>query len=373
MIWSHCRRNAATARRAGRSCILERVKQRYGRTSDGAAVDLYTLTNVAGMRAQITNFGGIVTSLLVPDRDGRMGDVVLGFDRLDGYLGKQPYFGAICGRYANRIADGRFTLNGIAYTLASNDAENHLHGGLRGFDKVVWDAEELAGERDTALRLAYSSPAGDEGYPGKLDVIVTYMLTVRNELKIAYVATTDADTVLNLSHHGYFNLADGGASDILRHQVTIDAARFLPVAADLIPTGELRRVEGTPMDFTRPMPIGLRIDQSDEQLVNGRGYDHTWVINGKPGQLRLAARVHEPTSGRVMEVLTTEPGVQFYTGNFLDGTIVGKGGAVYRRRHGLCLECQHFPDSPNKPQFPTTVLKPGQTYTQTTVYRFSVA
>ena len=348
------------------------MKQTYGTTPDGA-VDLYTLTNAAGMRAQITNYGAIVTSLLVPDREGRLGDVVLGFDRLDDYLGKHPYFGAICGRYVNRIARGRFALNGIAYLLACNDGDNHLHGGIRGFDKRVWKATEVALLGQPAVRLAYSSPAAEEGYPGNLEVIVTYALTDRNELSIDYVATTDADTVLNLSHHGYFNLADGGASDVLKHEVMLEAARFLPVDADLIPTGELRSVQGTPMDFTRPAPIGARIDSDDWQLVCSKGYDHTFVLNGRSGQMKLGARVYEPSSGRVMEVLTTEPGLQFYTGNFLDGTITGKRGAVYRRRHGLCLECQHFPDSPNQPQFPTTVLKPGQTYTQTTVYRFSVA
>ena len=348
------------------------MKQAFGIAPDGAAIDLYTLSNAGGMRAQITNYGGIVTSLLVPDRDGRFGDVVLGFDRIDGYLEKHPYFGAICGRYANRIAGGRFTLNGVEYTLARNDGDNHLHGGIRGLDKMVWQGVELPLKGGAALRLTRSSPAGEEGYPGNLSVAVTYMLTHSNELRIDYLATTDADTVLNLSHHGYFNLADGGASEILGHEVMIDAARFLPVDAALIPSGELRNVLGTPMDFTRATAIGARIDGDDEQLVHGRGYDHTWVLNGEPGQLRLAARVREPTTGRVMEVLTTEPGVQFYTGNFLDGTVTGKGGAVYRRRHGLCLECQHFPDSPNKPQFPTTVLKPGQSYTQTTVYRFSV-
>jgi aldose 1-epimerase len=349
------------------------MKQAFGSTPDGAAIDLYTLSNPAGMRAQITNYGGIVTSLLVPDRQGRPGDVVLGFDSIDGYLKKHPYFGAICGRYANRIAGGRFALNGVEYTLARNDGDNHLHGGVRGFDKMVWKAAELAPIGGGALRLAYSSPAGDEGYPGNLDVVVTYTLTDSNELRIDYLATTDADTVLNLSHHGYFNLADGGTSEVLGHEMMIDGARFLPVDAALIPTGELRNVQGTLMDFTRATAIGRRIDGDDEQLVNGRGYDHTWVVNGAPGQLRFAARVHEPTSGRVMEVLTTEPGVQLYTGNFLDGTVTGKGGVAYRRRHALCLECQHFPDSPNRPQFPSTVLKPGQRYTQTTVYRFSVA
>jgi aldose 1-epimerase len=349
------------------------MTQGFGIGPDGANIDLYTLSNAAGMRAQITNYGGIVTSLLVPDREGRLGDVVLGFDRIDGYLKRHPYFGAICGRYANRLAGGRFTLNGVEYTLARNDGDHHLHGGIRGFDKMVWQGAEFASVGGAALRLAYSSPAGDEGYPGNLDVVVTYTMTDGNELRIEYLATTDADTVLNLSHHGYFNLADGGASEVLGHEIMIDAARFLAVDAALIPTGEVRDVRGTPMDFTRATPIGARIDGDDEQLVNGRGYDHTWAVNGEPGQLRLAARVHEPITGRVMEVLTTEPGVQFYTGNFLDGTITGKGGAVYRKRHGLCLECQHFPDSPNKPQFPTTVLKPGQRYTQTTVYRFLVA
>lgn len=349
------------------------MKQAVGVAPDGAAIDLYILSNPAGMRAQIATYGGIVTSLLVPDREGQLGDVVLGFDRIDGYLKKHPYFGAICGRYANRIAGGRFTLNGVEYTLARNDGNNHLHGGIRGFDKVVWTAAELGTIGEAALQLTYSSPAGDEGYPGKLDVAVTYTLTNSNELRIDYLATTDADTVLNLSHHGYFNLVDGGTSEVLAHEVLINATHFLPVDAALIPTGELRHVQGTPMDFTQTTAIGARIDADDEQVAHGMGYDHTWVVNGASGQLRLAARVHEPTTGRLMEVLTTEPGVQFYTGNFLDGTVTGKGGTVYRRRYGLCLECQHFPDSPNRPQFPSTVLKPGQRYTQTTVYRFSVA
>jgi len=348
------------------------MKQVFGSAPDGAEIDLYTLSNAAGMRAQVTNYGGIVTALLAPDREGRFGDVVLGFDGVDGYLKKHPHFGAICGRYANRIAGGRFILNGVEYNLARNDGDNHLHGGIRGFDKVVWQAAELASKNGAALRLTYSSPAGEEGYPARLNVAVTYALTDSNELRLDYVASTDADTVLNLTHHGYFNLADGGTGEVLEHEVMIDAARFLPVDAALIPIGELRDVRSTPMDFNRATAIGTRIDRDDEQLVNGRGYDHTWVVNGEAGQLRLAARVRAPTTGRVMEVLTTEPAVQLYTGNFLDGTITGKGGTVYRRRSGLCLECQHFPDSPNRPQFPSTVLKPGQRYTQTTVYRFSV-
>jgi len=347
------------------------MKQAYGSTPDGTAVDLYTLTNANGVQAQITNFGGIVTSLLVPDRAGRLGDVVLGFDSLDVYLGKHPYFGAICGRYTNRIARGRFTLNGVAYALARNDGVNHLHGGLRGFDKAVWKAAEVRTGEGAGLRLAYLSRDGEEGYPGNLETVVTYTLTNRNELRIDYLATTDQDTVLNLSHHGYFNLADAGTSDILRHEVTIDADRFAAIEGDLIPTGELIEVKGTPMDFTRPTPVGARIDQDDQQLVRGRGYDHTWVLTDKRRALSFAARVYEPTSGRVMKVYTTEPAIQFYTGNFLDGSNIGKGGVVYRKRHALCLECQHFPDSPNRPEFPSTVLKPGQRYEQTTVYRFT--
>lgn len=345
------------------------MKTPYGRTADGVAVDLYTLANANGMRTAITNYGGIVTSLLVPDRSGRLGDVVLGFDSLEGYLAKHPYFGAICGRCVNRIAKGRFALSGVEYILACNDGENHLHGGLRGFDRAVWQATEVDARDGPALQLRHLSRDGDEGYPGNLDVLVTYTLTDRNELRIDYLATTDRDTVINLSHHGYFNLADGGVTDVLRHEVTIYADRFAATAPDLIPTGELIDVQGTPMDFTRATPIGARIEQNDEQLSNGRGYDHTFMLRGS-GQLEPAARVYEPTSGRMMEVLTTEPSVQLYTGNFLDGSNVGKGGVVYRKRHALCLECQHFPDTPNQPQFPSIVLKPGQRYTQTTVYRF---
>jgi aldose 1-epimerase len=350
--------------------IVDSMKAAYGHTADGTPVDLYLLANADGMQVSITNYGGIVTSLLVPDRNGRRADVVLGFDRLDGYLDRHPKFGAICGRYANRIAKGRFTLNGVEYPLARNDGENHLHGGLHGFDRAVWKAVE---ESANAVRLEYLSRAGEEGYPGNLQVAVTYTLTADNALRLDYLATTDADTVLNLTHHGYFNLADGGAGSILGHEVTIPADRFAVAAPDLIPTGEIRSVRGTPMDFTLPTAIGARIDGSDEQLVRGRGYDHSFVLGDAPAQLRFAARLHDPMSGRVMEVHTTEPVVHFYTGNFLDGSITGKGGAVYRKRHGLCFECQHFPDSPNRPEFPTTVLKPGQRYTQTTVYRFSTS
>jgi aldose 1-epimerase len=352
-----------------------RIKGRpFGKTADGTPVEIYTLTNSHGVEAQIMTYGGIVVSLKVPDRNRRMADVVLGYDTLEGYLkDNSPYFGALIGRYGNRIAGGRFTLDGVTYTLAKNNGENHLHGGLRGFDKVVWKATALGGRGGNRLRLTYLSKDGEEGYPGNLSVTVTYTLTNNNELRIDYSATTDKDTVLNLTHHSYFNLAGAGTGDILGHEVVINADRFVPVAdSGAIPTGELRSVKGTPMDFTQPMLVGARITQPDEQLNFGRGYDHTWVLNKTRARTpSFAARVTEPKSGRVMEVYTTEPGVQFYTGNFLDGTITGKGGKVYNQRYGLCLEAQHYPDSPNQPKFPSTVLKPGQRYTQTTIYKFS--
>ncbi|HWP46191.1 MAG TPA: aldose epimerase family protein [Candidatus Limnocylindrales bacterium] len=346
-------------------------KQPFGKTPDGTPVDLYTLTNDNGMVVKITNYGGTVTSLIVPDRNGKMGDVVLGYDNLDGYLKNNPYFGCIIGRYANRIAKGRFVLNGVEYKLAQNNGENHLHGGIKGFDKVVWNAKEVKAGNGVGVELSYLSKDGEEGYPGNLSVTVTYVLTNNNELKINYLATTDKDTVVNLTHHSYFNLAGAGEGDILGHELMINADKFTPVDKTLIPTGELRSVKGTPMDFTQSTAIGARINQEDEQLIFGKGYDHNWVLNIVEGALTRVARVYEPKTGRVMEVFTTEPGMQFYTGNFLDGTITGKGGKVYYQRYGFCLETQHFPDSPNKPQFPSTVLKPGQTYRTTTVYQFS--
>lgn len=328
--------------------------------------ELYTLTNKNGMEVSITNYGGRVVTLKAPDRAGRMADVVLGFDNLDGYLRQNPFFGALVGRYGNRIAKGKFTLDGREYTLARNNGENALHGGLRGFDKVYWEPR-VEGNR---LLLHYLSKDGEEGYPGNLDTTVSYTLTDANELRIDYAATTDKDTVVNLTNHSYFNLAGQGEGDILSHRMMIDADRFTPVDAGLIPTGELRPVDKTPFDFRQPVEIGARINDADEQLTFGKGYDHNFVLNGHVGTLRLAARATEPKSGRVMEVLTTEPGLQFYTGNFLDGSITGKG-KVYKHRYGFCLETQHFPDSPNKPQFPSVVLKPGQKYHTTTVYRFS--
>lgn len=348
------------------------TKQSFGKTADGQNIDIYTLRNAHGVEAKITNYGGILVSLKVPDRNGKFDDVVLGFNDLDTYLTKNnPYFGAIIGRYGNRIAKGRFKLNGVEYKLAVNNGENHLHGGIKGFDKVVWTGHETQTKAGPAVVLNYLSKDGEEGYPGNLRVTVVYTLTSEDELKIDYSATTDKDTVTNLTHHSYFNLAGEGNGDILNHIVTINADRFVPTDAGSIPTGELRSVAGTPFDFLKPTAIGARINQDDEQLKLGNGYDHTWVINGRAGTMRLAATAYEATSGRVMQVWTTEPGVQFYTGNFLDGTLTGKSGKVYARRNGFCFETQHFPDSPNQPSFPTTTLRKGQTYKSTTIYRFS--
>ena len=346
------------------------TSESFGKTADGTAVRLFTLTNSSGMEVKITNYGGIVVSWMVPDRTGNPADVVLGYDTLKGYLGKTPYFGSIVGRYGNRIAKGRFELDGREVKLATNNDENHLHGGIRGFDKVVWDAQSGLGEMGPRLVLTYCSPDGEEGYPGNLSVKVTYTLTDKDELRIDYWATADKPTHVNLTNHSYFNLAGQGNGDILGHELTIYADRFTPVDKGLIPTGELRGVAGTPMDFLQPTTIGSRIEQKDQQIEVGGGYDHNFVLSGK-GHLKKAAHIYEPTSGRVLEVLTTEPGVQFYSGNFLDGTIVGKADKTYIQRYGFCLETQHFPDSPNQPQFPTTVLRPGKEYETTTVYRFS--
>ena len=344
------------------------TKQSFGKTADGQNVDLYTLRNVHGVEAKITNYGGIVTSLKVPDRRGKFDDVVLGFNDLDSYLKGHPYFGAIIGRYGNRIAKGRFTLNAVEYKLAVNNGENTLHGGIKGFDKVVWTAQDSKTRLGPSISLTYLSKDGEEGYPGNLNVKVVYTLTNNNELRIDYTATTDKDTVTNLTHHSYFNLAGEGNGDILNHQVLINATRFLPTDAGSIPTGELRSVTGTPFDFRKMMTIGARINQDEEQLKLGNGYDHNWIINGRG--MRLAAQAYEPTSGRRMQVWTTEPGLQFYTGNFLDGTLTGKSGKVYPRRSGFCFETQHYPDSPNHPAFPTTTLKKGVTYRSTTIYKF---
>jgi aldose 1-epimerase len=343
-------------------------KQSFGKTEDGQPVDLYILTNKNGMEAAITNYGGTVVSLKVPDRNGKFEDVVLGYDNLDGYATGKAYIGATVGRYANRIAHATFTLDGTTYTLAKNDGDNHLHGG---FNKRVWTAKDVSSSAGQALELTYLSKDGEEGFPGTLPVKVVYTLTDQNELKIDYSATTDKDTVLNLTNHAYFNLAGQGNGDVLEQQIMIRADRFTPIDATSIPTGELRSVKGTPFDFTNSTAIGARIDQDDQQLKLGSGYDHTWVLNnGTPGSLFLAAQAYDQHSGRVLEVLTTEPGIQLYTGNFLDG-IHGKDGKVYDRRYAFCLETQHFPDSPNHPNFPSAELKPGQRFQSTTVYKFS--
>lgn len=350
---------------------LSITQQAYGQTAAGEPVELYTLTNANGCEVRITNYGGILVALKVPDRKGQLDDVVLGYDTLEEYIRDNPYFGALIGRYGNRIAGGTFRLDGVTYTLATNNGPNHLHGGLRGFDKVVWQAEMVTGKDRVALSLSYLSKDGEEGYPGNLSVKVTYSLTRENELEIDYLATTDKPTVVNLTHHSYFNLAGAGTGDILGHEIAIRADRFTPVGAGLIPTGELRSVKGTPMDFTTSTAIGARIDADDEQLRLGGGYDHNWVLDRQDGSPAWAARVYEPTTGRVMEVFTTEPGLQFYTGNFLDGRHRGKGGKTYEYRQGFCLETQHFPNSPNQDHFPSTVLQPGQTYRHTTSYKFS--
>jgi aldose 1-epimerase len=355
----------------GAAAAAEGVKEEPFNMVDGKPVNIYTLTNKNGLMARITNYGGIVVSLMVPDRSGKLGDVVLGYDSLDGYIKNNPYFGCLVGRYGNRIGKARFSLDGKEYTLAANNGENHLHGGLKGYDKVVWDAKTIKTEEGVGLELAYLSPDGEEGYPGNLSIKVHYILTNENALKIDYFAATDKKTVVNLTHHSYFNLA--GKGTILDHLLMINADKFTPVDKGLIPTGKLEEVKGTPFDFTEPTAIGARIDQDDEQLRYGLGYDHNWVLNKRrSGIMTLAATLYDQKSGRFMEVLTTEPGLQFYAGNFLDGTISGKGGQVYAYRSGLCLEAQHYPDSPNKAHFPSVVLNPGDEYRQTTLYKFSV-
>jgi aldose 1-epimerase len=340
----------------------------FGGTADGQPVESFTLTNAHGIELRAISYGAIIVSLRVPDRDGRLDDVVLGYEDLQGYLAKPAYFGALVGRYGNRIAGGRFTLDGRTYTLATNNGPNHLHGGVGGFDKQLWKAEPF--ERPGAAGIVFTrvSPDGEEGYPGNLDVRVTYTLTDGNEVSFEYFATTDKPTVVNLTQHSYFNLAGDGKRDVLGHELLIGADRFTPVDKTLIPTGVLAPVAGTPFDFRKPTAIGLRIGEDHEQLRHGGGYDHNYVLNrrGKGP----AVRVFEPTTGRTLDITTTEPGVQFYSGNFLDGSIKGKGGHVYARRYGFCLETQHFPDSPNKPAFPTTVLRPGREYRSKTVLTF---
>ena len=342
----------------------------WGTMPDGAAVEIFTLTNARGAEVKAITYGGIIQSLRVPDRAGRLDDVVLGFDTLKGYLGEHPYFGAIIGRYGNRIGKAQFTLDGRTYTLAANDGPNHLHGGEKGFDKVLWEAEPVEGGDGPAVRFTRTSPDGEEGYPGTLGVQVTYTLTEANALVVDYVAKADKPTPVNLTQHSYFNLAGQASGDILGHELMLNADRYTPVDGTLIPTGELAPVAGTPFDFRQATAIGARITQDHPQLTFGRGYDHNWVLTRGGDGLQLAARAHEPKTGRTLEIATTEPGIQFYAGNFLDGKLTGKDGAVYRHRTGFCLETQHFPDSPNRPQFPSTILKPGAEYRSRTVFTF---
>jgi aldose 1-epimerase len=343
--------------------------QAFGTTEDGTPVTLYTLRNKNGMEARIMTYGGIIQSLKVPDKNGKLGDVVLGYDTLDGYLTNSPYFGALIGQYGNRIAKGHFTLDGVTYTLATNNYPNTLHGGVKGFDKHVWHAKAGHSDLGPTLELTYVSHDGEEGFPGALTVKAVYTLTEDNGIRLEYTATTDKDTIINLTQHSYFNLA--GQGDILSHVVYINADKFTPVDSTLITTGELRPVDGTPFDFRTPTAIGARIGQDDQQLKFCNGYDLNWVINHPMGELALDARVSDPSSGRVMEVWSTEPGLQFYSGNFLDGTITGKGGQTYQFRDAFAMEPQHYPDSPNHENFPSVVLHPGETYHNTIVYKFS--
>jgi len=340
-------------------------KQAFGQMPDGQKVDLYVLTNGKGLSAKIMTYGATLVSLGVPDRNGDIDDITLGCDSLEGYMTASPYFGSTVGRYANRIGKGKFTLEGVEYTLATNNGENHLHGGIKGFDKVLWQAEPFREEKMVGVKFVYFSKDGEEGYPGNLACTVTYMMTENDELKITYEAETDKASPVNLTHHSYFNLAGQGEGDILSHELMVDADKYTPVDAGLIPTGEIRNVADSPMDFTTPHSIGERIDQ-----VEG-GYDHNFVLRRGGGALALAAQIYEPETGRVMEIHTTEPGIQFYSGNFLDGTITGKAGKVYNQHCGFCLEPQHFPDSPNKPNFPSTILEPGAKYLSRTVFKFS--
>jgi aldose 1-epimerase len=344
----------------------------FGKMLDGTAISQYTLNNNNGMTMKVINYGGIITHLTTPDKNGTYEDVVLGYDSLSGYLKSNPYFGALIGRYGNRIAQGKFTLDGKTYPLGQNNGPNNLHGGPKGFDQRVWAIEEYSVDNGVALKLTYVSKDMEEGFPGNLNTEVIYHLTDSNELKINYRATTDKKTIVNLTQHTYFNLSGNTKSDILAHELMINADRFVPVDKTLIPTGELKNVAETPFDFKTPVAIGSRIDKDDPQLKAGAGYDHCWVLNNAGDSLKVVATLHDPSTGRVMSVYTTEPGIQFYSGNFLDGSITGKYGAVYKKRYGLCLETEHYPDSPNRKNFPSVVLNPGEVYKTQTVYRFSV-
>ena len=355
------------------ACTTLLVSTASAQVRDFDSIKLYTLENESGMTVRVTNYGAIITSIIVPDRNGKRADVALGYDRVEDYINAvdKPYFGAVVGRYGNRIAKGEFTLDGETYSLLQNNGENHLHGGAIGFDKVVWAVDEYV--EGKSLTLSYLAKDKEEGYPGNLELIIVYTLADDNSLVVDYHATTDKATPINVTQHTYFNLKGEGQGTILDHKLMLNAKTFTPVDESLIPTGEMPAVAGTPFDFTTAKAIGRDIDQQNEQLVFGLGYDHNWILNkdGKEGELSLAAQVHEPSSGRVMEIYTTEPGIQFYCGNFLDGRLKGRSGKPYVHRGGFCLETQHFPDSPNQPNFPSTILKPGETYESKTVFKFS--
>ena len=358
---------------AGVGTVLLAEGQPWGRTATGEGVELFTLRNAKGLEARITTFGGTLVALRTPDRAGRLDEVTLGFDAAEPYIKGSPFFGALVGRYGNRIGGGQFTLDGKVFSLPKNDGPNTLHGGTRGFDKVLWKGRAVTGPHGPGVELSYVSPDGDQGFPGTLTAKVVYSLNDAGELRIEYEAFTDKPTVVNLTNHAYFNLRGAEGADVLGHLLFVDADRFTVVGPGLIPTGELRSVLDTPFDFRKPTAIGARIAAKDAQLERAGGYDHNFALNGPAGTLRLVARATEPVTGRVLEVLTTEPGLQFYSGNFLDGSVVGRGGRAYAHRSGFCLETQHFPDSPNQPAFPSTVLRPGQTYRTTTIYRFTTA
>jgi len=372
LLVSSCAPNSDQKSKSEQKQTLDIEKSGFGKLKDGFAIDLYTLKNANGMTLKITNYGGAIVSWTAPDKNGKYEDIVLGCDSVSGYENGVPYFGALVGRYGNRIAQGKFTLDGKKYNLAVNNGANHLHGGLKGFDKVIWNVQTINGE-EPALKLTYLSKDMEEGYPGNLSVEVVYTLQKDNSLKIDYKATTDKTTVLNLTNHAYFNLTGNPNNTILDHNLVLNAYFFLPINKGLIPLGEPENVSHTNFDFLTAHRIGDRINDSvgDVQIKLGGGYDHAWILTDTSKNIRQAAILSEPNSGRVMEVFTTEPAIQFYTGNFLDGTIKGKGGIIYKRRTGICLETEHFPDSPNQPKFPTTVLKPNEVYKTTTVYRFS--
>ena len=346
-------------------------KSKFGKLDDGSAIDKYVMTNKNGMEVSVISYGGRIVSLKVPDKNGKLENVTLGFDNIEDYVSENPFFGALVGRYGNRIAKGNFNIDDTQYTLVTNNGENHLHGGTVGFDKIVWAVQPIEGADESKLELRYVSKDGEEGYPGNLEVTVLYTLNNKNELKVDYTAITDKPTVVNLTQHSYFNLSGDFSKDILNHEVTLHADSFIPVDDGLIPTGEIKGVEGTPFDFTQAKAIGRDIDMENQQLKRGGGYDHCWVLNGEKGKLRQVASAYDPASGRLMEVLTTEPAIQFYTGNFLDGSLQNPKGGSYGHRSGFCLETQHYPDSPNQPEFPSTRLNPGETYNTTTVFKFS--